>query len=310
MKLTFLLVSLSALMALNSLHANGSQQSSPATISGSFQPGRQKPITYADSDVDVRLMTGQEFDSLSIKYKEGHNQSESIVPLPAELAQVNTITRSSNGLLVVIGMVNGSGFEVVILSPTTDKVTDKFVCYKPSISPDRRFIVFIKFYPSHFVDGVDDHCMLYDIEKTARMNRPATVDVHDWKNVGITLYPAGIGNHDNDNVMRPAGSTHRIVSRSLFWSPDSGQLVFADETASIQLKLISINSAAGGQHSIKKLDIPLEKVCTSGRPCSASLESVEFGTSPDSRIETDFRNFEGGLHRLYFEESDLISSPQ
>jgi len=255
-----------------------------------FDPSHQKSVSYEDQEVRTTLVLGQGVTSLKIiKRSTGE---EKLVELPAEMTQVDEIRKGVGNKLAVRGMVNGSSSEIVVVDLGSDKVIDKFVCYLPSLSRDVRYIAFIKFYPSHFAEGTEDHYMLYDLAKTPAENRPRTTPSGDWKTVGRCIYPMGIGNDDNDNVGHPKDREH--FSRSqLFWSQDQEQFFFADQVDSApQIVLVLVDVSADGGAKVRTLTQGTEQMCSANSVgtggCAAIVRKVEFRSGAEAIIAVTF----------------------
>jgi Tol biopolymer transport system component len=125
---------------------------------------------------------------------------------------------------------------------------DKFYAGFPSISPDGHYVAFLKWAPTHLSSDLNlqDHYMLYDLTKDSRQNRPKEVSIGDLETVGKCFYPVGTANMPGDNLHATPGSEH-FARSLLFWSPDSSQLVFADQVGSnsvLNIVLASIHSEA------------------------------------------------------------------
>jgi hypothetical protein len=159
----------------------------PAVPVQKFDLSHQQSVTYSDDEVQAVTTTSQ--DLISVRITERSTGGERLVKLPVELTQVDEIRKGVANKLIVGGMVNGSGAEVVVIDLGSYKVIDKFLCYLPSLSSDGRYIAFVKFYPPHFAEGTDDHYMLYDVAKAPVENRPTDIPSDDWKTVGKCIYP-------------------------------------------------------------------------------------------------------------------------
>lgn len=192
----FSLLILVALFAINTT-AN-CQESTTSSSTLTFDPPHQRPISFSDDKINVHLIVGKNSDSIAIT--RSATQKTVTIALPEEMAQVDGITRGVSDKLVIWGMVNGSAAEVVIISTRSDSVIDRFSCYIPAVSPNGEYVAFIKFYPMHFSEGVEDHYMLYDVKKDPVQNRPKGISVDNWLIVGNPIYAPGIGNEEYDNI--------------------------------------------------------------------------------------------------------------
>ncbi len=256
-----------------------------------FDPAHQKPITYSDASVRVRLLAGKAGDSLTILTLG--SQVEKRVALPDEIAQVENVRKVVGNKLVVHGMINGSGSEIVIIDLSSARQVDKFVCYGPSVSPDGRYIAFIKFYPAHFSDGTDDHYMLYDLSLTPAENRPSGVGQDNWLIAGRCVYPVGCGNRAGDNNGVPEESRH-LSSSGLYWnSAKDDEFVFADRVGlSEAVTIVLAEVAADGRVSLRTVEQRTERLCpnalASNRPCSLLVRKLTFGSGAEPKVTATF----------------------
>jgi len=256
----------------------GKKDIPPAVPIQAFDPSRQKPVSYVDEKIRAELVRGPEVGR--VKLTELSTGKEQLVELPTEMAQVDAIDKGVDGKLVVRGMVNGSTSEVAVIDLGAARVIDRFLCYLPAISYDGRYIAFIKFYPAHFAEGVEDHYMLYDLAIGPQQNRPSGARGDDWTNVGRCIYPPGVGNAESDNVGRPRETVHYSKSR-LFWSPNREQLFFADESNSnSQVTLVLADIAANENVSVRVLTQDAGQFCspssTGAARCSVLIRNAHF----------------------------------
>jgi len=176
-------------------------------------------------------------------------------------------------------MVNGDVHEVVIIGVATGNITDKFYCYEPVLSPSKRFLVFIKFFPAHFVEGVSDKYLFYDFQKSAKANRPRNVGLGDPQNVGQVLYPPTAKNQVGDNTGRPPSEVHMLASGTFFWSPKGDRVAFAD-TYQGKVTLVVVGLDGGGPDlHVTERELRKSDICNSQRDlnsCSFGVSSIEF----------------------------------
>jgi len=257
-----------------------------------FDPAHQKALSYSDDSVQATLVIAPEHHSLRILNRA--TKRESLFNLPFEMAQVDEIRRGFGGKLIVRGMVNGSGSEIVLVDPRSNKLLDKFLCYLPSPSPDGRYIAFTKFYPLHFAGNIEDHYMLYDVAKDSKENRPSGF-VGDDKNVGVPVYPFQIGNKVGDNVELPDGPVHHGVSAGFFWKPDSKQFLFADRLEpQNEFSLILVDINRNGRITVRTAQQPDDPFCSVLKDpqqklsCNVLVRKVDFHPAPESALKIWF----------------------
>lgn len=281
------------------LGVNGPQIQIPMT--GSDVP---EPASYSDNDVTVQANKVDDRFVLSINGPNGRKD----VPLPPEIVQVQETHRYADRV-IVIGDVGASVSRVMIIGVNNGTASDSFLAYNPAISPDGRYIAFIKWYPPHGAAGTADHQMLYDMSKSAMQNRPARVGVDDAVNVGVNVYPAN-GNRDGDNINVPERLANAIPGLA-YWSADSTKLVFAAQ-AQASLKLVMVKVANGGS-AAGALVMPLNRtsVCAAplgGAGCEAYLDNVKFQTGGVKAFFSG-TGTKGSIHReLVVKDADFVAS--
>lgn len=257
-----------------------------------FDPAHQKPLSYEDESVQVTLVVGRERNSLRIL--ERATTAQKLVPLPEEMAQADEIRKVIKNKLLVRGMVNGSGSEIVVIDLASARVIDKFLCYQPSVSPDGHYIAFVKFYPAHFAGNTEDHYMLYDLDKKSEENRPTGVPGDDWKNVGSNVYPIGIGNRVGDNVELPEGHLHESRS-GFYWNSNGREFLFADQVnSSNEIDLVLVDIRADRKITVRTAQQGTEQVCSmlkepdTTRSCSLLVRKVDFHAMPEPAFTVIF----------------------
>lgn len=255
-------------------------QANPQSVQ-QFDPARQVPLHLTTRGLEATLHPG-----IPAFIEITHNHRVTRVRLPDELAQIDRIQAGVNDMLLVKGMVNGSGSEVVLIDTRASRSVDSFLCYLPEFSPDGRWIAFIKFYPTHGVDG-EDHYMVYDPTRTASQNRPPGIGVIDRINVGLSVFPKKGQNAEYDNLH---GNEESIRSSSrLIWAQDSSAFVFAVRRgASSYLILTSIANRPFGISKEFRLDTA--SLCAeSGRPgedyCPVLVTNLSFTGKPTGLVK-------------------------
>jgi hypothetical protein len=247
----------------------------PCLQEGGFHPEHQNAIIERAGDYTLRL-TGQG-SSLRATLSRSGRLSQSVT-LPSELAQVDKIEFVAAKKVAILGRLNGDASEVIVLGLDNFEIVDRFYCYAPILSPDKRLLAFIKFFPSHFVEGVSDIYLLYDFRESPAGNRSLGVNVGDVQNVGRIVYPPQLNDKTSDNTGKPESEIHMLESGALFWSPTGDRLVFADRyQGKISLVIANI-SRSGSKPTVKESEIKKSDVCLSSgtNECSFAVTSIEF----------------------------------
>ena len=251
-----------------------------------FRPDQQKFIIQRSADFAVRLnKTGRDL-SISISKHKRHIGD---VALPKEVAQVDSIEFVANNHAAVLGAASGSVDVVVVLDLDAGKVIDKFYCYAPALSPNRRFLAFIKFFTPHFVPGVTDLYMLYDFQKSPEMNRPSNIAPEDFRNVGTVMYPKGVVNRPDDNEGQPESQSHFLESGQFFWSPNSERVAFADRfQGRISLIVVAFSDA---HMEVREREINRSEACLGKTDeCTFMVTSIVFQARDQLKLTLRPRN--------------------
>jgi hypothetical protein len=256
------------------------------------------PIGQKAFDPQQQARTTMEFPGLRATFENGAPVTlrlESAGPvktikLPSELAQVSSAQLYMQRWLVISGMINGDVNLMVVVDVLEGSVADSFPCYSPTISPDGRYVAFVKFYPAHGVSSVEDHYMLYDVSLGASGNRPR-IARRDPAVVGHVVFPKGVGNEAGDNVDLSRTPLHRMASDAFYWKPDSKAFVFADQIG--ELYSVILSSTVEGLPTIVS-EIPSDLICkTNSADCWERLRSVRYPIEENTPIILTFQGYNG-----------------
>ncbi len=242
---------------------------------GGFHPDQQRAIIERSGDYTLRLR--REGANLSVAVAKGGRLKANIV-LPSEVAQVDRIDLVAANKAAILGAVNGDVSAVVVLDLDKFRLVDKFYCYAPALSPDKRFLAFIKFFPAHFVDGVSDVYLYYDFQKSPADNRPTNISKDDVQNIGQPIYPAGSKNQRGDNTDQPESQIHTLESGRFFWAPKEDRLAFVDQFRGKVSLVTALFPESGAPVKVKELEIRKSDVCSSIEieQCTFGVTSIQF----------------------------------
>ncbi|MFZ5548841.1 MAG: hypothetical protein ACOZJX_09120 [Pseudomonadota bacterium] len=153
--------------------------------------------------------------------------------IPDEVAQIHRI-RIGNDRVIVSGWMNGAlATCVAAFDLKSGGLVDKFWGYAPSISPDARFIAFVKFFPSHGVERWEDQYRLYDLLKSPQENRlPLLADSdsavgNQQVEVGQVLYPLRLKEANRRWYDIREGDQHQRAAH-FGWSKNSREVAILD----------------------------------------------------------------------------------
>lgn len=204
--------------------------------------------------------------------------------------QIQTFTQGrifADKRVVISGLYGPNIARIIVIDISTGKLVDSFYCYVPSISPDGRYVAFVKFYPAHGVTHVEDHYGLYDLQHSPKENRP-THNHRDLATVGKILFPINMGNIAGDNVELARSPLHEMAGERFFWSNNSRQCVFVDRMANIWTAVMF--STGAENPSVLTYRIPSDELCDPHTNCVQRLLEAKFA---DPEIELSFRDFSG-----------------
>lgn len=194
--------------------------------------------TLSDSGLNVTVQPIVSEYGRELLRVTGGRYAPQQIPLPNDIGFVKEIYRLSSDrlLLVQASTAPYSGF--LIYNLTTKKMSGVVACYRPSVSPNHRYIAFVDFYPPHFTELASeqsDFVMLYDTEKSETQNletRPQATDPGSAEPpIGALLYPKS-RKLEAVSVTQGDASADAYpysVTSDLFWSADSQQLAFRAE---------------------------------------------------------------------------------
>ena len=199
---------------------------------GLFEPRKAGEVSYRDAAVEL-WVPPLDGEGLRLHIRK-NSARETSLELPTSSAQVESLYRYGNKAVVLSWMNGALATEAVVVDLDAAAIVDRFWGYAASPSPDGRYIAFIRFYSSHFVEDVEDQYRFYDLERDSSGNRSRTAagsapDSHI--DAGGTLWPLERPIRDRENVyVTPPESAYRLGSE-LFWSEDSKRLAFASYQA-------------------------------------------------------------------------------
>jgi hypothetical protein len=211
-------------------------------------------------------------------------------PLPVEILgtdEVEQVCPLQDGRLVIFGkMMTGDSFSIV--DPTKPVLLDTVLAYDPHLSPDRRWIVFRKFYPRQSDDPPSDEYLRYDLSRSPAENRAPDDTTADTFNVGTAIFPVGWKNLSTDNMGAPEALRHYHQS-TFFWAPDSSAVVFGDENQGKRsVVFITLDQNGGAKASLApfpdKIDCGSPRTTRTGRP--SEMQGVDFGALGDRKVLT------------------------
>jgi len=300
-------------LALICLHAYSlpdalAQPSSYPTPFNTYDPVHQKPVSLNDSGVTIILQQGdpQNYFTDPDKLIVSTPSETSTISLPGDIGQVDSISRLGDSQVAVLGMVNGSVSEVVVVNWKTGLIVDEFLCYLPAVSPDGQKIAFIKFYPPHGNEfPPTDHFMVYEPAKGPGSNRPIDVATRDHINVGTTIYPPNERNHESDNVGRFAGETYAAASR-LYWTVNGKSLLFGVRSGT-EFSIVWVTFPSTGSPEVKIDDLGTSHLCSTPQPACLVVGSDIDAGGDDGPVSVRLTSVAGKTELRRLPASEFLS---
>ncbi len=144
-----------------------------------------------------------------------------------ESAQVDEVGIIGKNKALILGRATASISVATAVELPSGKVADHFMCFLPALSPNHRFLAFIKMFPPHPGPvAISDEYLVYDLTRDGEYNRPH-FKVGVGYDPGWPLYPPGATNAIGENVVPEGSPFHSRSSQALFWLDDD-TLAFAD----------------------------------------------------------------------------------
>lgn len=197
--------------------------------------------------------------------------------------------------IAVFGNSGAYGTNISIVDTQKAALVDTFLVYDPILSPNKRWLVYRKFFPRQTDLPPSDEYLLYDLSRSPAQNRPSepfSLDRLDT-DVGTPIYPVGWKNEPGDNIGAPESQRHAHVS-PFFWSPDSRAVVFADmiQEGRPDVVLVMIDDKGGTTASVYPY-IPM--VCTGEEAIARGRQAqplIVFGPpqGADLSVSIDFQS--------------------
>jgi hypothetical protein len=184
----------------------------------------------------------------------------------------------------------GIAEDIFIVNPAKNSLVDSFMAYRPVISPNQRWIAYVKFAP-YYVEASTE-IMLYDLSKPAAQNRPPSDPVHpnnEKTDAGTIIFPPGHENFDGSNILDDNNPQIVHSAGKLHWAPDSRAIVFtdmvADNPAILLVTLDDHGTPAAFRHALTETEACGRDTPAKAGPKNLKLDRAEF--QPSGTIALD-----------------------
>lgn len=227
---------------------DGAEMRSVTKTSGFF-PDRQPVVYWHDKDWQIDLLPLSSPDAAYELSITSSDKRERVVKLPDDYSQIDSIYKTQNDRAVIIAEINGKTTAFALVDLNLGKLIDNFAMLAPSVSPNRRFILYVN---TDYYDYYNYR--LYDTSKSPKENtcghRENDRDHEDLDEAyrGFPVYPRK-ADHTSCSVTdeKPfADESHTRLS-NFIWSVDSSKAVFADVMNGNTINLILVTMHNGDQ---------------------------------------------------------------
>lgn len=229
-----------------------------------FDPARQQRLSTQDKRMVVRLSkrepcaTCPSASRFTFEIQDRATKGVRTLVLENETAQIDAIHLAEGNKLAIFGRVLANTSLVTLVDTLSGKPNDSFFCFKPTLSPNGRFVAFQKVYPAHFTSGVSAQYLIYDIRATPEENRESGIPIDNRIDVGRPIFPEDAENKPGDNLNVSPEKQHTMASSEFYWSRDGKTVMFVDR--------------AGGSNTLIRIDV-------SGWPKPARVSTLALETT-------------------------------
>ncbi len=196
--------------------------------------GRQLPvsavsriwrITMDGSEPCNKCPGGRADVFTAVKREGGESYQIRLTKPPGQVDELDVVGESR---LAVFGRNTTNAALVNVLELPGGTELDSFMCYDPSLSPDHRFLAYLKLFPGHPgpVDITNEY-VVYDLTQSPASNR-FNLRQGVGYDAGMPVYPPGATNATGEFVASDEWSAHVLVSEGLFWLGQTDAVAFAD----------------------------------------------------------------------------------
>jgi hypothetical protein len=210
-------------------------------------PDSQLVVYWHDDEWKIDMLPQFTSDGAVRMKITSRNGDTKIVNFPSIFAQVNSITRNPEDKAIIIAEVTGTVEAFLIADLKEGKLIDDIAIVGPSVSPDRRFILYVN------TDNFDYYnYRLYDTSKSPRdntcgyrTNDPYHKDLDEGYR-GFPIYPRKANQTSCSESDEKAFEDESHTQLSNFiWSSDSSKAVFADVMNQSTINLILVTMPHG-----------------------------------------------------------------
>ena len=219
--------------------AGESPDSWQAAVRSPFQPQSQRKLSTRSGLWQVSL-TGWSrcpasivaFQCYSFRAEQLATHSVTTFLLANETVQVDAVSIAGSSRTAILGRALPNLAIITLVDLPTGKELDRVICEWPSLSPNRRFVAYLKFVPAHpgYEWSPSAEYLVYDLtappqDNRTLSNRARPLDPYD---VGWPLYPEGAKNISGDNLFEGHDVPAHWMISPFYWFTNSEVVAFVD----------------------------------------------------------------------------------
>ena len=151
--------------------------------------------------------------------------------LENDTVQVDEIHIADAKLGWVIGRIQSNVSVINVVKLWTGEVVDSVWAYRPSVSPTKRWVAYVKMYPLRSAFPGSDQYLIYDVTKPPEAHRTdveSSGNLANHVDVGFSMYPPSSANVPGSNLVVPTEDVRLMRTIGFFWLNNS-EYAFADE---------------------------------------------------------------------------------
>jgi len=249
------------------------------TYLGAFNPKSQRPISAQAEGWSLILKqhaickgcpSGETF-LFEIHNKRTRFRTKlRITNLTAQIDEVHIFDKFAT----IVGRAAPNTSVINVVDLATGALRDTVVCIRPAVSPHKRFVAFVRFFPAHSGQSPTFQYMLYDVSKKPEENRLAGVAASNQWDAGIPIYPDKATQPLSPNVLQGEGHIHSMATDGFFWLDDNA-VAFVDRSGGVN-RLVVVNLRGGAnQASVASRTIPTSGIVDLARCRDAGPKDLE-----------------------------------
>lgn len=294
------------------------QKAVQRTYGADYDPGRNRPAGAESEDWRISFIGAEPCQDCSsgklflFEARDKRTGTTKQFRIANETFQIDETRLVPGARVVVVGRAAAYIYTVTVVDLKAARVLDWFLCFRPSVSDDNRLVAYVKLYPIHFMKGVSNEYLVYDLTANPQENRVGRGNAHSGEqlnidlavDVGLPLYPAGSKNTRGDNILDDESLAHGDASYEFFWLNGNHILGFADRWQGVNRLILADLRGGVRKPQVTVIPIDTEQIVDTTRCKDYAAEHPEYAFYVSG---ISFAG--GGEEHLCVHFSTLSSSP-